>query len=289
MSFFIVCSSLLLMTVIQPVTMVSVTILGEGTDGVCPSQESRDAVIQNTTAIIRTMVQGLTTSQNCGAGLWYRVAYLDMSDPSQQCPAAWREYNTQSGVRACGRPVSSGASCPATFYTVSMPGHQYSKVCGRAVGYQIGSPNGFGFQAESHPLDSYYVYGVSITHGAPRNHIWTFAAGISEGDYVQQSENCPCSDPSAPNNAVVPSFVGDNYYCESGNPTDTFISNHLYSNDPLWDGQQCEGQCCSNGISPPRFSVELPNPTTDDIEVRICCAEGTVDDVAVQILELYVQ
>ena len=40
-------------------------------------------------------------SPRCGPGLWQRVAFLNMSDPSEQCPSAWREY---SGVRVCGRP-----------------------------------------------------------------------------------------------------------------------------------------------------------------------------------------
>ena len=43
----------------------------------------------------------LQTQSNCGPGLWWRVAYLDMAAPSKQCPSAWREYNA-SGVRACG-------------------------------------------------------------------------------------------------------------------------------------------------------------------------------------------
>jgi hypothetical protein len=63
---------------------------------------------------------------------------------------------------------------------------------------------------------------------------------------------------------------------------------HLYSTDPLWDGQQCENQCCSNGKSPPWFSMELPNPTTDDIEVRICIGQPSYDDIVIQIIELYV-
>ena len=48
-------------------------------------------------------------------------------------------------------------------------------------------------------------------------------------------------------------------------------------------------QCCSNGKSPPWFSVELPNPMTDDIEVHLCVPLPTYDDVAIQLLELYVQ
>ena len=54
--------------------------------------------------------------QHCGPGSWRRVAFLNMSDPSQECPSAWREYNT-SGVRACGRPTTS--KCPATTYFTS--------------------------------------------------------------------------------------------------------------------------------------------------------------------------
>ena len=38
-----------------------------------------------------------------------------MTDPSQQCPSAWREYNT-SRVKACGRPDNSTGSCAAEFY-----------------------------------------------------------------------------------------------------------------------------------------------------------------------------
>ena len=286
MSLLILSISPLLM-ILQPAqsaNLISLISLNEeGTAGTCLSPEKRDAVIQNITASIPNMI---STSSNCGPGLWYRVAHLNMSDPSQQCPPAWREYSS-SGIRACGRPITSGGSCPATLHATN---RQYNRVCGRAIGYQIGSPDAFGYNAISQPLDSYYVYGVSITHGAPRNHIWTYAAGVSEGGYSFQRDNCPCSNPAHPDNAFPPSFVGDNYYCESGNPTSTFSHNHLYySGDPLWDGEQCEGECCSNGKSPPWFSVELSNSTTDDIEVRICSGEGTYDEVLVQLLELYIQ
>ena len=101
------------------------------------------------------------------------MASLNMSDPSQHYPSAWREYNTIR-VRACGiqRPGTNTETCLATCYLAS---HQYSRVCGRTIGYQIGT---FGNQAVSQPIDSYYVYGVSIAHGTPRNHIWTYAAAM---------------------------------------------------------------------------------------------------------------
>ena len=29
---------------------------------------------------------------HCGPGFWHQLVYLNMTDPSQQCPSAWREY-----------------------------------------------------------------------------------------------------------------------------------------------------------------------------------------------------
>ena len=90
---------------------------------------------------------------------------------------------------------------------------------------------------------------------------------------------------------LPPSFVGDSYFCESGNQDRELGSiSGLFENDPVWDGEQCEGECCSNGKSPPWFSVTLPNPTTDDIEVRICEDEDTLDeDTPIQLLEIFIQ
>ena len=291
--------SIILLLVVQSAisaTLDPVTIPGNGETGSCPAQVSRDTAIQNLRASVLTIIQSINlTSPNmargpsqCGAGQWYRVAHLNMSNSAQQCPSAWREYSS-SGVRGCTRPQTTSGSCPATFYPTS---RQYSRVCGRVIGYQYGTTDAFGYRATGNSIDSYYVYGVSVTHGAPpRNHIWTLAAGLTErGETAQNSGyNCPCADPNNPNNVLPPSFVGNNYYCESGNPRTDWGGNRWYPNDPLWDGEQCEGQCCSDGESPPWFSVDLPNPTTDDIEVRICIPQDNVDDVVIQLLELYVQ
>ena len=90
-----------------------------------------------------------------------------MTDPSQLCPPSWREYNT-SGVRGCGRPFSSGGSRPANFYTID---RQYSKVCGKIIGYQVGSPDGFNQYHGMISLNQGYMVGVSITYGHPRHHM----------------------------------------------------------------------------------------------------------------------
>lgn len=203
-----------------------------GRVGSCPVPEKRDEAFQNLTADVRVLTQTVTNiARNYELGDWDQIVSLNMSDLSQ-----------------------------------------YNKVCGRVIGYQVASTDGFGGGALHQNIDSYYVYGVSITHDMPRNHIWTLASGITEsgGQFrIELGHNCPCSDP--PSHAIQPpSFVGENYYCESGNAATshpTWIHGHLYSGDPLWDGQQCKGQCCSNGKTPPWCTVQLPNPTSDSIEV----------------------
>ena len=217
----------------------------------------------------------------CGPGLWWRVAYLDMTDPSQQCPSAWREYNT-SGVKACGRPANSTGSCATEFYCTN---HQYSRVCGRIIGYQKGSPDAFReITSKGGDLD-----GVIIHHGAKQEYIWSYAAGVTENRSKERTSNCPCSTVAG---TQPPTNIGQKYYCESGNPTESDIveSDRLHSRDPLWDGQQCEGTCCTGTKSPPWFSVQLPAPTTDIIEVSICCDQGTDnEDTPVKLIEIYVQ
>ena len=65
----------------------------------------------------------------------------------------------------------------------------------------------------------------------------------------------------------------------------------LHSNDPLWDGENClsSSTCCSLH-NPPYFVKQLPTPTTDDIEARICLNEPSHNEnLAVELVELYVQ
>ena len=179
-------------------------------DGTCPSIEQRAAAHQNITSVVQTLLSEYVCEHidtrcldmNCGPGEWRQVAYLNMSDPSQQCPSAWREYNT-SEVRACGRPATSVGSCAGVSY--SNNNEQYSRVCGRAIGYQFGGTDAFAFAADS--LESYYVYGVSFTHGSPRTHIWTLAADITQNSGGHAWGNCPCAITPGP---ATPSFVGSN-------------------------------------------------------------------------------
>ena len=259
----------------------------------CQSREQRAAV---DTAIqsIHQILSTLSLQGQCGSRLWTRVAYLNMTDPLQQCPPSWRPYSA-NGVRACGRPVTLATTgkCYSQNYTTQL---NYRRVCGRIIGYQIGSTDAFhGGQS----IDEPYVDGVSVTYGEPRKHIWTFASGLSETIVTTHSNheryNCPCALIGTNFQNLTkfpPAFVGDNYFCESANPLSSFQNTNVfqYTDDPLWDGERCEGQCCTNSNSPPWFSVTLPDITNENIEVRICTNQETDnEDTAIGLLEIYVQ
>ena len=93
--------------------------------------------------------------------------------------------------------------------------------------------------------------GVRLTHGNPRQHIWTFAAALDRNDNVMglRSSYCPCRfdvDPFDP-----PPFVGEDYFCDAGN--EEFVTGETgLQTDPLWDGTDC--LCCDN---PPWFQLPL--------------------------------
>ena len=168
-------------------------------------------------------------------------------------------------------------------------------MCGRIRAYQHGMPDGFyGYNYdEQTTIDSAYVSGVAVMYGSPRQHIWTFANGAFENILASHSQNsmCPC-DMSGENN-MIPPFVGEDYFCESGYVLGSGIPfyNRLHSNDTLWDGRDCHSTstCCSLH-NPPYFTKTLNQTTTDDLELRMCLWDsGNSDNIAVELVELYVK
>ena len=293
---------LILTAILQLVTAQDILLLSPnvipGPGAACQSQRTAiDTAIESIHQSVQEILS-ISLLPQCGDGLWTRVAYLNMTDPSQQCPPSWRLYSA-NGVRACGRPVTFApmGGCYSQNYTVQ---RSYNKVCGQIIGYQVGSPDVFGDQQLS--IDEPYVDGVSVTYGEQRRHIWTFAGGLSEmivtGFYRDHEKyTCPCALNGTAFRMQQPSaFVGNHYFCESGNPVNTFENSNILrnTNDPLWDGERCEGQCCTrtrnSTNSPPWFSVKLPNFTSEKIEVRICSGEPTNnEDTPIGLLEIYIQ
>ena len=223
---------------------------------------------------------------NCGGeGGWTRVAYVNMSQSGATCPLKLKK-RTHSGQTLCGRRNIIGCQS-AVFSTVGL---SYSKVCGQLRGYQFGTPEAFkSYYRFGFSIDKAYVDGVSITYGsAPRKHIWTYANGLklsANPEFV-----CPCNSDSG---LVPPPFVGSDYYCETGgNDGNCCVHGVLYSNDTLWDGQQCPGveaPCCTHP-NMPWFHKTFSETTTEDIELRVCGNVGINDeDIRLELIELFIR
>ena len=229
------------------------------------------------------LLEGHVYSHTCdGEGGWRRAVYFDMTDLNTYCPSGWQL--TSYSKRTCGKVSTTDLSCDSVFFPVT--GGDYNKVCGTIRAYQVGYTDAFEAydNGRATTIDEAYVAGVSLTHGSPRQHIWTFAAGRSEED-PSLIDACPCDATSI--NIDIPPFVGGDYFCESGRNS-TYIP-VLAEADPLWDGKGCTSTstCCEMN-NPPYFTKQLTNPTTDDIEARLCRWEGG-EDTPVEFIELYVK
>ena len=247
--------------------------------------ELHQLLLQNDTQVQSINFERLNISRICSCnstGEWTSVANLDMTNSTQQCPPGFKLIlRTEPPFRVCGRPDGTVGCVSAVFPVLE---REYSRVCGRIIAYQVGSPSGF----INRDIDRFYVAGISLTHGQPRQHIWSFVNALSEGS---EQAGCPCTrNDGIFTETVIPSFVEDDYFCDTGVRGSTASSGFLYPNDPLWDGQGCGtvSTCCEFN-TPPWFCKQLPQPTTDNIEMRLC--EYTIpneDDSPFKRVEIYI-
>ena len=229
---------------------------------------------------------GCTCSYSpCGGTGWTLVADLDMRRITEQCPPSLTFYDV-ANLRLCGRSTDG---CDSVFFqTYNIP---YDEVCGRVLAYQYASNDAFGHASIRDDVNAAYVDGVSITRGNPREHIWTYASGLmdtrSYGD--RHWTQCPCSSNGDPDH--MPSFIGDDYYCEAA-ISDNDWRIQFYPDDQLWDNRDCgplETECCNVGLLP-YFYRNLGERTTDYIEVRVCGDENRGnEDTRVSVVELYIR
>ena len=271
-----------------PANIPQATIEGRNA-GTCPSAAVTEQAINSTKETIRYILRDTVVHSTCpcgGPGLWRRIAHLDMSDPDQQCPSNWRLITTP--VRACGRTSSA---CDSAVFPSN--GASYSRVCGRINAFQKGSHDAFhaSIEGRNPGLEGVYIDGISLTHGAAgsRQHIWTFAATLLESS-THPLVVCACTDTNSNWPYQIPSFIGNNYFCDTGNRGPGAAFRPVYQDDPLWDGEGCgpTSTCCQFN-NPPWFCTALPQPTTDDIELRNCANEPTSnEDTLVQLVDIYV-
>ena len=255
--------------------------------------------IKSNTGVVQQVYGDMELECGGHKGGWMRVAKVDTAN-GEACPGEWIN-NVKYNSLCTG---TGGAGCYSANFTVP---YAYNKICGQLRGFQKGSPDSFYpyFSARgSTPSDLYrplssstnvngvYVDGVSVTFGEPRKHVWTYAIGLND-DYTNGRGyglgyfHCPCSKIAA---TGAPVFVGNNYYCESGNADGKF-ANKLFSDDPLWDGKQClPGNSCCDRTGQPWFFYQLPISVNEHLEARICQDQVERDEaVTVDKLELFIQ
>ena len=232
----------------------------------------------NMTAIV-TNGDFISTCAGVGGG-WRRIANIDIS-AGDDCPGEWRK-DTQSGVSFCRLGNDDRYTCSSANFSTN--GISYQRVCGRARGYQRGRTLAFYGVFFNKTIDQAYVSGLSITYSSnPRQHIWTYASGV--GERYDSVYSCPCTSTAAHS---PPSFVGNNYYCESA-PWYCCNRDTYYFNDTLWDGEGCVDNCCDD-TTQPWFYRQLNQTTQDDIEARICSFGYFVNrSTLIDLLELYIQ
>ena len=225
----------------------------------------------------------------CGVRGVMRIAYLDTS-VSDTCPSNLTKYEV-NGTTMCGRQNRT-VPCDSVYYPSR--GVEYSNICGRAVGYAHSGRATFGFWYstnthywDDNSINGFYVSGVTITRGPSndRTHVWTYAAGYNE--VTSAVGNCPC----AQSGAQPPSFVGNNYFCESATKYSPSSYGEWYTNYTMWQGNCYEGSNCCPDDGRPWFNVDLDSPTTQDIEVRWCGIKGGlswIDIIGLRYLEILI-
>jgi hypothetical protein len=214
------------------------------------------------------------------------VANINMSVPGTECPTGLL-LRQDGDLKTCQRGKAA-RGCSSVFFNSS--GMEYTRVCGRLRGYQYSTPNAFfrfSRDPDSMTIDNHYVDGVALSYNAPngsRQHIWTFAGAL---DDIPRSHAFACSCTNSQYTYPVPSFVGNDYFCETGSKG--FYNFYvMYADDPLWDGDGCGNgdSCCERGEW---FCKDVPK-TSSDIELRLCGNEyRSNEDTPLEIIELYIQ
>ena len=135
-----------------------------------------------------------------------------------------------------------------------------------------------------------YGDGLTLTHGSSETHIWSFVAGWFSGTSVDDSWRHTCCFCDPGNTYTPPSFVGNDYFCESVIPAaDYLLPVAFHPDNALWDGQDLLNPCYGDN-NPPWFFKTLNESTTDDINAHLCLEfEDGRGGIGLEHLEIYVR
>ena len=187
-------------------------------------------------------------------------------------------------IQLCGKSTD-GPSCDSVkIPTPKSLYFQYQYVLGRVRGYQYGSPDAFYASTNTHrTIDGPYVDGVSITYGEhERKHIYTLASAWRRYGTDTQG-TCPETGYGYP----PPTFVGTNYICSAGNTDYNEFRRVVYTRNPLWSRNYYYRGDQDDYFY---FSVKLPKPTNEDIELRLCTDQPLLDEnILLDVFDLYIK
>jgi hypothetical protein len=189
------------------------------------------------------------------------------------CPEGWL-YDESVDACTPGKMLCGTDNLWPT--EVEVPG-AFREVRGRVEGLQFFSTDAFNVR---HPgrIDGAYVEGLSITIGKPRTHIWTYAVGLM--NLESRGGNCPCAGGNP-----APTLVGEDYFCASGNDTDTW-DRLWYTDLPLWDGGT--DASCNPLPTGSYFYRDLGITHIADIELRLM-GDDCDESIGITSIELFVR
>ncbi len=107
---------------------------------------------------------------------------------------------------------------------------------------------------------------------------------------LRKSLTVPVTNVNEVGEYPVPPFINNDYFCDTGNSFGADRS-AFYPDNQLWDGAGCPStSTCCQFNTPPYFCKALPQPTSDDIEIRLMLnSVRSNEDVIVSLLTYYVQ
>ena len=136
-----------------------------------------------------------------GTGSWRRAVYLDITDSNTNCPEGWNM--TDYSKRTCGRATDGRLICDSsvTRSTFSVSGGEYSQEESELINgdRHLGS--------EGHVLLG-LLHWCGCNACSPRQHIWSFVAGVAENYPKISTFLCPC-DGFRSEYKTIPTFVGE--------------------------------------------------------------------------------
>ena len=236
-----------------------------------------------TTDCTKKMYMYTNGHPTCGEGVWMRIGFIDTTRAFSECPSPLEMFIVNN--RKYCRRSSSG--CTSVYF--DSLNQQYTEVCGMVNAYQYGHMDAF--QPSSTSINSLHLEGISITHKSPRQHLWSYVVGDVANPSTPRADSCPCTAQGT--TSSVPSVIGSDYYCSSGNSDNSGSASGVMHSSRLWrtSGPSCvSGSTCCDNRDQPWFKKKLTQPANEDVEMRWCAGDQpTSEATATTRVELYIR